>query len=315
VQRRAFIFTYSYENTTISRRVKKKGQNSTLEIVKALNFDYHISIVQLCRYFSIHRSRYYYWLKSQNSDKTLKENDLKRRIVAIYTNSEYIYGYRRIHIDLAIELQRKVNHKLVHRLCKVLDIKSIIRVKKRKGYKEARKQISENILAQNFYASAPNQKWVTDITETKVNNDKAYICVIQDLFNREIVSYGVSKHANTELVYKTMQTLFAKHKEAKDVIIHSDQGVQFTAKRIKKLIKRNGFKASNSRAGNCLDNAVVENFFSHYKSELIYLNNIQTYKELVDRTNKYMYFYNNERRQIKTKMTPVEIREQYYNNN
>jgi transposase InsO family protein len=112
-----------------------------------------------------------------------------------------------------------------------------------------------------------------------------------------------------------MQPLFAKHIGKQDIIIHSDQGRQFTSKRIKSLISKYGIKASNSRAGNCLDNAVVENFFSHYKSELIYVNKIETFTELVSKTNKYMYFYNNRRKQLKTKMTPVAIREQFYNNN
>ena len=279
-----------------------------------MNTEYDVPVMQLCKYFSIHRSHYYYWLKRHQSKKSIEDKKMEVELIWLYDHYEMIYGYRRLHIELEKKMKIKVNIKRVHRLCKQLGLSSIIRRKRNLGYNTFKEQISENILGQNFNASAPNQKWVTDITETKVGNNKHYICVVQDLFNREITSYSVSKRANTELISDAMLKAFNKNKNVKNIIIHSDQGTQFTSYKYKELLKEHEQIPSNSRAGNCLDNAVVENFFSHLKTEMLYINEIKSEKELLESIKRYIYFYNNKRVQIKTKKTPLELRNEYYEN-
>jgi transposase InsO family protein len=238
---------------------------------------------------------------------------MKEEIKKIYILHEGRYGYRRLTIGLNDELKTGFNEKKIRRLCQEMGLQSKIKVKRKYPPKKS-EQISENILAQDFYASEPNKKWVTDITEIRFNNSKHYLCGVMDLFNRELIAYSMGKHANSKLVNQAMLESFSKNKGVKNILIHSDQGSQFTSFDYKNLLKKHKQIPSNSRAGNCLDNAMIENFFSHFKSELIYNTKILTEEMLYKEVKDYMYYYNNIRVQNKTKMTPIQIKQQFINN-
>ena len=164
---------------------------------------------------------------------------------------------------------------------KTLGIKSIIRPKRRKysSYQGTFGKIADNLLNRNFKASSPNQKWVTDVTEFKVQNEKLYLSPIIDLFNGEVVSYNLSRQPNFYQIVDMLKKAFRKISNNTNLILHSDQGWQYQTKKYQNLLKQKGIRQSMSRKGNCLDNACTESFFGTLKSEMFYTKE-KTYKNI-----------------------------------
>lgn len=240
---------------------------------------------------------------------------MKGIILEIY-NKRKILGYRRLQTVLLRRTGQKVNHKRVYRLMRELNIKSIIRRPRypnriRNNQLENNTKI-ENILKRNFKADKPIQKLVTDITYLIFGNQRLYLSVIQDLFNNEIIGYQIGRHNDIQLVTNTITDVIDKKKDVTGTIIHSDQGYQYTSKEYNKLLKQYGIIQSMSRKGNCLDNAAIESFFSHFKCEAFYPSKVQTIEEAISVVEEYIYFYNNERYQKRLdQMAPVEYRHHF----
>ena len=193
---------------------------------------------------------------------------------------------------------------------RLLALKSKIR-RKRKNYpKEGNAvEISPNLLMRDFRASGENEKWTTDITYLLYGYKRAYLSVILDLYNLEVVSYTVSYYNNLQLALGTVKKACIKREHAAGVILHSDQGGQYTSRDYSTLLEGKGIRQSMSAKGNCLDNAPAECFFSHLKSELIYLDKFSSIEEMIKKVEEYIDFYNNRRIQLKlNKMAPVEYR-------
>jgi putative transposase len=258
------------------------------------------------------RSSFYYYQKQIELPDKYKV--IKEQIKSIYCKHKGRYGYRRI----TDELNNKgiiINHKTVLKLMKSLGIKSIIRVKKYKSYKGDQGKIAPNILARNFKASAPNQKWATDITEFNVSGKKLYLSPIIDLFNQEIISYELTERPVFNQVVMMLKKAFKKIPINANLTLHSDQGWQYQMKQYQCLLKEKGITQSMSRKGNCLDNAIIENFFGILKSELFYLKKYKTVNQLKLEIKEYINYYNNER--IKSnlnKMSPIQYRAHHYQN-
>ena len=235
-------------------------------------------------------------------------------IKSIYHKHKGRYGYRRI----TDELNNKgiiINHKTVLRLMKSLGLKSIIRIKKYKSYKGEQGKIAPNILERNFKATAPNQKWATDITEFNVSGKKLYLSPIIDLFNQEIISYELTERPVFNQVAAMLKKAFKKLPNSANLTLHSDQGWQYQMKQYQYLLKEKGINQSMSRKGNCLDNAIIENFFGTLKSELFYIQKFKSVEELKREIKQYINYYNNDR--IKSnlnKMSPIQYRAHYYQN-
>lgn len=261
---------------------------------------------------NIARSSFYYHQK--NSSLPDKHQVTKELIKSTYHKHKGRYGYRRI----TDEIKNKgftINHKTVLRLMKTLNLKSKIRVKKYKSYKGEQGKIAPNILERNFKASAPNQKWATDVTEFNVSGNKLYLSPIIDLFNQEIISYEITERPVFNQVEVMLKKAFKKIPNNTSLMLHSDQGWQYQMKRYQNLLKEKGIVQSMSRKGNCLDNAIIENFFGTLKSELFYLKKYDSIVQLKEEIQEYIYYYNNER--IKSnlnKMSPIKYRAHYYQN-
>ena len=195
---------------------------------------------------------------------------------------------------------------------KKLGIHSVIRKKKAKYIYSKPDETAENLLQRDFYATAPNQKWATDVTEFKVNNDKLYLSPIVDLFNGEVISFNLSRHPVFNQVVDMLEKAFDKIPDNTNLILHSDQGWQYQMKQYQYLLEQKGIRQSMSRKGNCLDNACAENFFGILKSELYYIKE-KEYKNIEELENdiiEYIEYYNNRRIQAKTKwMPPSTFRE------
>lgn len=266
----------------------------------------------LLNYTNMARSSFYYYEKQNKLPDKYKT--IKEIITAIYHKNKGRYGYRRI----TDELQNKgiiINHKTVLRLMKLLGLKSIIRVKKYKSYKGDQGKIVANVLERNFKATAPNQKWATDVTEFNVSGNKLYLSPIIDLFNGEIISYELTERPVFKQVVIMLKKAFRKIPKDTNLILHSDQGWQYQMKQYQYLLKQKGIVQSMSRKGNCLDNAIIENFFGTLKSELFYLKKYKSTKELKQDIVEYIKYYNNERIKTKlNKMSPIQYRAHYYQN-
>lgn len=273
---------------------------------------YEFDLEMLLNQTNMARSSFYYHQKQ--SDLPDKYLEIKELIKTIYNQHKGRYGYRRI----TDELQNRaiiINHKTVLRLMKLLGLKSIIRVKKYKSYRGENGKIAPNILERKFKADAPNQKWATDITEFNISGNKLYLSPIIDLFNQEIVSYELTERPVFNQVATMLKKAFKKIPNNTNLMLHSDQGWQYQMKRYQYLLKEKGIIQSMSRKGNCLDNAIIENFFGTLKSEMFYTQKFKSIEQLKKEIDKYIIYYNNER--IKSnlnKMSPIKYRTHYYQN-
>lgn len=255
------------------------------------------------------RSSFYY------HQSVLKKKDkyqqIKCDILGIYHKHKGRYGYRRITLELK-QSGCIINHKTVRRLMGELGLKSRIRIKKYKSYKGEHGKIAPNMLDRQFKASRMYEKWVTDITEFKVAGEKLYLSPILDLYNREIISYELSESPNFNQVYRMLNKAFNKLPSQTDLVLHSDQGWQYQMAQYQKILEKKNIKQSMSRKGNCLDNAVVENFFGTLKSELFYLKKYKSVKDLRKDIEGYIQYYNKERISLALNgMSPIKYRAHY----
>ena len=256
------------------------------------------------------RSTYYYCVKRRS--KPDKYSKLKTRITDIYHKHKGRYGYRRITLELH-NTGVKINHKTVQKLMKVLNLQCMVRFKKYKSYKGEVGNIAPNILARDFKAEKPNSKWVTDNTEFSLFGQKLYLSPILDLYNGEIASYNISERPTFHQTMDVLDKAFAKIPDGTGLILHSDQGWQYQMKQYQNRLQKKGIIQSMSRKGNCLDNAVMENFFGHLKSELLYLQKFDSVEHFIKELHDYIYYYNNYRIKEKLKgLSTVKFRTQSY---
>lgn len=289
----------------------ERGAKNRYKIVEQMARDY--TVKGICEVMRVSRSGYYSYLHAKKVDR---DRETKERIQAIYDQRQGIYGYRRIQMELWRQYGQVVNHKRVLRLMQVMGLKAIIRRKKfhPTTYQAAVSQgrVAENLLGRNFQAEKPNQKWVTDVTQYRVLDERIYLSAIKDLYNNEIVAYHLSLQNDNPLVLATFQKAFQKQKNVTGLIVHSDQGYQYTSHAYHDLLPTVAAKVSMSRRGNCFDNAAMESFFSHLKTEALYPYDIQNLAEAQRRIEEYIRFYNEERVQRKlNKLTPIEYRRQF----
>ena len=236
------------------------------------------------------RATFYYHLKQMK--KTDKYASVKEEITAIYHENKGRYSYRRI---TAVLHSRgfSVNHKTVQRLMKELGLVCRVRIKKYRSYKGEVGKIAPNLLKRNFHAKKPNQKWVTDVTEFSLFGEKLYLSPILDLHSRDLVSFTISDHPVLSMVTTMLEKAFKKIPDDTNLILHSDQGWQYQHKQYQRLLKEKGIRQSMSRKGNCLDNAVIENFFGLLKSELLYLQEFESMEHFKRELIEYLDYYNN----------------------
>lgn len=254
------------------------------------------------------RSTFYYWSKALQ--KVDKYTQIKKHIQAIYQHHKGRYGYRRVTSQLK-RYGYTINHKAVQRLMQQLKLTALIRCKKYQSYKGAYGKIAPNLLDRKFNATQPNQKWVTDVTEFNVHGKKLYLSPILDLFNGEVIAWQSAETPNQKMITK-MFDIACKRLSPKDSpILHSDQGWQYQTRSYQHRLKQIGIDQSMSRKGNCLDNAVIENFFGLLKSELFYLQRFDNIEQLKCSIDEYIHYYNNERIKMKLGgLSPVEYRTQ-----
>jgi len=231
-----------------------------------------------------------------------------------YERSRKTYGYRRIGIWIEREHGIQINHKRVLRLMRKLNIRSIAR--KRNPYRLIQKRYGAvhgypNLLAQDFKAKRPNEKWGTDITYVRTQQGFVYLAVIKDFYDGSILGYAMSRNASIRLVLQALKAALANVSTVRGVVLQSDQGFQYQSAAYHALVSQYGIIPSMSRKGNCLDNAPTESFFSHLKEEVLRHIRIKDFQEAVLLVEDYIHFFNHDRIQLKTKLTPIEFRHQF----
>jgi transposase InsO family protein len=261
----------------------------------------------LCATAGISRAAFYKYKRRELASSS----DVEDKIIDLYKKSSCRYGYRTIKMRLKSVYGLTVNHKKIRRIMKENDLKSIVRPKYRKPPQDDA-YIKPNILNRDFKASKPYEKLVTDITYIPTPYKMMYLSTVIDLFDNYPVAWYLSDNQDKTLSIETIRKL----PKMAGAVLHSDRGVHYTNKDFISLLDQLGIRQSMSRKGNCWDNACAESFFSHYKSECIYLvkSRLKKPSDVIEVTAEYFDYYINQRPQKRLGgLTPSEYRLAYQN--
>lgn len=263
-----------------------------------------MTITKICHLLNMPRSTYYRWRKQYTEE--FSKTDLEIKIGLLCKEHQFTYGYRKI--TGILRKESVINHKVVQRIMQTYGWQCRVKVKKRKVTGQPY-HIAENIFKQDFTATRPFEKLVTDITYLPFGQKMLYLSSIKDLYNGEIVAFTITDRQDVTLVLDTLNQL---PPSLDACTIHSDQGSVYTSFAYQAAIKERGITMSMSRKGTPADNALIESFHSSLKSERFYLHKItRTTTAIVEQiVNDYIYYYNNIRIQLKlNNQSSVEYRQ------
>lgn len=268
-------------------------------------------VAAMSQFFGVSRSGYYDWV--DRLGRADRDSAGMAAVEAAYLRSRRTYGYRRVTDWLQRRPENYMNHKTVLRLMRKLGIRSVARKRKFQTRAEAvaRLHYYPNQLNRNFNATRPNQKWLTDVTYIHTDKGVAYLSVIKDLYDGFIIAHHVSSQNSVALVTTTLRLALQEHPLLADLYLHSDQGGPYCSHDYFMATTQANITPSMSRRANCWDNAPMENFFGHLKEEAIRHTRLQTIDQAKEVIADYIHFYNFERIQLKTKLTPFEQRCQF----
>jgi len=261
----------------------------------------------MCRCLRIHPSGFYAWLKSPLSKRALEDARQTELIRNAWMDSGRVYGYRKLHDDLMDQGETCCPNR-VARLSKLAGIKAQIGYKRRPGSYGGKPSVAvDNTLDRQFDVEEPDKVWVTDITYIRTLEGFSYLAVVIDLYSRRVVGWSMQSRQTTDVVLQALLMAVWRRKPKSNVLIHSDQGSQFTSMDWASFLKAHNLDHSMSRRGNCHDNAVAESFFNLLKRERI---RRKTYKTRADaRQDVFNYiemFYNSKRKHVRNGMlSPV----------
>lgn len=252
----------------------------------------------------IPKSTYYFEIKKVDRVK-IRNNHLVDKIIEIFNHHKGRYGVRRVYRQL-LNQGYKINHKRVQRIMHELKLFGKRPKEKYHSYKGKVGKIADNIMDRDFKADKPLQKWSTDVSEFKFPWGKCYISPVLDMYSNEIISYDLSLSPNLVQISNMLNKAIKKFPKLENLILHSDQGWQYQHKLYVNTLKDCKIKQSMSRKGNCYDNSIMETFFARLKNEMYYGYEkiYRCFDEFAKAIDDYIYYYNNERIQSKTKWMP-----------
>ncbi|WP_088649382.1 IS3 family transposase [Marinibacterium profundimaris] len=268
----------------------------------------------MCRVLRVHFSGFYAWLKEPLSHRAQEDARQTELVRQAWTDSGKVYGYRKLTDDLR-DQGESISENRVARLASLAGIAAKIGYRRRPGrYGGKPAVVAENRLEQCFDASQPDQVWVTDITYIKTHEGWLYLCVVIDLYSRRVVGWSAQSRMTTDLALQALLMAEWRRKPTGRVMVHSDQGSQFTSREWQTFLRQHDLEPSMSRRGNCHDNAVAESFFQLLKRERIRRRTYPTRDAARQDVFDYIeMFYNPKRKHAKNGMlSPVdfEIRQQ-----
>ena len=267
------------------------------------------SVRAMCRVLGVHFSGFYAWLKAGLKPLARRRRHLTGLIKQSWLESGRVYGSRKVHHDL-LSLGEACAENTVARLMQAEGLRAQVGYKCRPGKHGIRPSIvAANQLEQNFNVLAPDQVWVTDITYIRTHEGWLYLAVVLDLYARKVVGWSMHDRMHTSLVLNALLMAVWRRKLTGKVVIHSDQGSQFTSQEWRDFLKDHNLEASMSRRGNCYDNAVAESFFASLKTERIRRKTYKTRQEARSEVFDYIeLFYNPKRRHAKNGMfSPIDF--------
>ena len=292
------------KSQSLSRRKGSPSTRDWAEAIQGLRPKHKLDI--LLEVKGMARSTFYYNHRPK-PDKWAVE---RQRIVELYHQNKGRYGYRRLAMAMRNE-GYVISGKTVRKLMAEAGVKCEVRMRKYKSYKGEVGKIAPNLLERNFKAEAPHKRMVTDVTEFHLFGTKIYLSPVLDLYNSELIFYTIYRHPVLDMVKDMINGTISVIGSNTNAILHSDQGFHYQHKDYQKLLKDNHIIQSMSRKGNCLDNAVMENFFGLLKSELLYLRKFESLEQFLEELEDYLEYYNTVRIKAKLNgMSPVQYRTQ-----
>ncbi|TBL82815.1 IS3 family transposase [Hafnia alvei] len=267
----------------------------------------------LCRVLNVHPSGFYTWLQQPHSPRHQADLRLTGQIKQFWLESGCVYGYRKIHLDLRDSGQQcGINR--VWRLMKRAGIKALVGYRSPRAHKGEASIVAPNRLQRQFNPEAPDERWVTDITYIRTHEGWLYLAVVVDLFSRKVIGWSMQPRMTKDIVLNALLMAIWRRNPLKKVLVHSDQGSQYTSHEWQSFLKSHGLEGSMSRRGNCHDNAVAESFFQLLKRERIKKKIYGTREEARSDIFDYIeMFYNSKRRHgSSAQMPPTEYENQYY---
>ena len=274
------------------------------------------AIAKMCRWLAVSRAGYYKWRMRTPSQQALRREHIREAVVLTFDRYKKRYGAPRIAVELnEAGIACSVNH--IARLMNEAGLKA----RNGKNFKffpsgNAINHVSDNLLNRDFSATAPNEKWVSDITYIKLDRGFAYLAVVMDLFSRQIIGWGLDTTMTTALIIEAFEMAVARRHVKPGLILHSDRGVQYRSSEYQGLLYDYAMKPSMSRKGNCWDNAAMEAFFARLKVESIYAETLRNKDDAYACVFEYIeLFYNNVRRHSAINYkSPKQFEAEYYAN-
>lgn len=255
------------------------------------------SISMLCAVLGVSRSGYYAWQKRKPSAREQANQELIEQIQSLFSWSRSTYGYRRIHaslVDQGIVCSRNRVARLMRQLRLLGRRRRRFRVTTQSRHNFP---VAPNLLARNFWATVPNQKWLADITYVRTGQGWLYLSIVLDLYARLVVGWAIEPYLRDTLTLKALNMALNCRKPPPGLLHHSDRGSQYASDRYRNLLAEQHTVASMSRTGNVYDNAPMESFFATLKSELIHRRHYQSHREAKSDIFEYIeVFYNRQRR-------------------
>lgn len=291
-------------------RLSKVRYESKYQAIRHFYTEKNWSIDWMCKELGISRAAYYKWLHRVIPEDEKENRKLAGLIKEYDERFNHILGFRRMTSWINHFNHTNYSQKRVHRIMKKLNIHSVIRKKKKKYNPSTPETVAENMLQRDFYATAPNQKWATDVTEFKIPGEKKklYLSAILDLYDRYPVAYAISCRNDNQLIFKTFDRAVTLNPNARPVF-HSDRGFQYTSRVFQNKLKKQEMGQSMSRVGHCIDNGPTEGFWGIIKTEMYQLYEITDEASLRLSINDYIRFYSEERPQNRYNCkTPLEVR-------
>lgn len=266
----------------------------------------------LCRLLDVHPSGYYAWLKQPHSIRYRVDKKLVGLIKQFWLESGSVYGYRKIHSDLR-DIGEKCGVNRVHKLMRQEGIKAQVGYRKPRHRSDIEHIVTPNKLQRQFNPSSPDMAWVTDITYIRTHEGWLYLAVVVDLFSRKVIGWSMKSLMTKQIVLDALLMAVWRRNPTNKVMVHSDQGSQYTSYEWQSFLKEHGLEGSMSRRGNCHDNAVAESFFQLLKRERIKKRVYSTREDA--RTDIFNYiemFYNVKRKHGSNNLlSPVNFENQY----
>ncbi|EDT6508514.1 IS3 family transposase [Salmonella enterica subsp. enterica] len=267
----------------------------------------------LCRVLDVHPSGFYAWLQQPHSQREQANQMLTGQIKQFWLESGCVYGYRKIHLDLR-DTGQQCGVNRVWWLMKRAGIKAQVGYRSPRARKGEDSIVAPDRLQRQFNPDAPDERWVTDITYIRTHEGWLYLAVVVDLFSRKVIGWSMQPRMTKEIVLNALLMALWRRNPQKAVLVHSDQGSQYTSYEWQSFLKSHGLEGSMSRRGNCHDNAVAESFFQLLRRERIKKKIYGTREEARSDIFDYIeMFYNSKRRHGSSdKMPPTEYENRYY---